>query len=525
MKTIYEFRLDVHHKKAPLSSGVLFTHSDNGVYELHIYVHDAGRNIDLVQFDSPRIAFKKSDGNFVQGTMELSEDQRHFVYLMGSNEIAANGPLIIWGVLFVGGNRISTQMLTAFVGENPLPEGAVESTTEFDALQNAIILLEELEGRLANFPSIQVLGTFDTYADLVAAYPDGSQLDGGFFVTATGSFYIWSVVSGEWENLGSIQGPPGPPGARGADGPQGPAGTQGPAGEQGPQGPMGNSGQQGERGPIGPQGVQGPQGAPGEKGETGTGLDILGTYPTLAALQSSVSSPSQGDMYNVGTAAPFTIYMWDASSAAWISQGQLQGAEGPQGPKGDPGVQGPAGEQGEQGPQGNPGPQGIQGPKGDTGEQGPQGTQGIPGDQGPQGQSGATGATGSQGPQGAKGDPGPAGPNQLSTSTASTLTGMLKGNGANVAVAVAGTDYDKSIVATNLSASTWIADATYAEYGYKCNLAIPGVTSAMQPGVVFGLAEAVSGNYAPISVSGTNIVSIYSKVNTAITVPTVRVWM
>ena len=119
----------------------------------------------------------------------------------------------------------------------------------------------------------------------------------------------------------------------------------------------------------------GPQ---GPKGDTGTGLDIKGTYESLEALQAGVQSPAQGDMYNVGAAAPYTIYMWDTTDTpGWKSQGQLQGA------KGDPGPQGPKGDTGDTGPEG---PQGDPGPKGDTGDQGPQG------DTGPQGAKGNPGA-------------------------------------------------------------------------------------------------------------------------------------
>lgn len=65
----------------------------------------------------------------------------------------------------------------------------------------------------------------------------------------------------------------------------------------------------------------------GKRGETGKGLDIKGTYDTLEALNSAVTAPVQGDMYNVGTAAPYTIYMYDTEHG-WVSQGQLQGANG-----------------------------------------------------------------------------------------------------------------------------------------------------------------------------------------------------
>ena len=123
-------------------------------------------------------------------------------------------------------------------------------------------------------------------------------------------------------------------------------------------------------------GLKGETGAQGEKGDTGTGLDIRGTYDSLEALRSGVPAPNQGDIYNVGAVAPFTIYMWDSTipPGDWISQGQLQGPIGPEGP------QGPAGETGPQGPIGETGPQGPEGPAGQQGPAGPQGIQGPAGD-------------------------------------------------------------------------------------------------------------------------------------------------
>lgn len=166
-------------------------------------------------------------------------------------------------------------------------------------------------------------------------------------------------------------GPQGPKGEPGDIGPQGPKGDQG---EPGPQGPKGDTGDTGPQGPKGDTGETGPQGPKGDKGDTGTGLDIKGTHESLEALQSAVTQPKQGDMYNVGASAPYTIYMWDSDQ--WLSQGQLQGPqgergpEGPQGPKGDQGEVGPQGPKGDTGPQGNVGPEGPQGPKGDTGSAG-----------------------------------------------------------------------------------------------------------------------------------------------------------
>ena len=128
----------------------------------------------------------------------------------------------------------------------------------------------------------------------------------------------------------------------------------------------------------------------------GAGFTILGYYDTIEALNAAVEAPKAGEMYGIGTAAPYDIYVWDAVGGQWVNNGAIQG------PKGDQGETGP------QGPQGDPGETGPQGPKGDPGDTGPQGPKGDPGDTGPQGPKGDQGETGPQGPKGAKGEDGKA---------------------------------------------------------------------------------------------------------------------
>lgn len=74
---------------------------------------------------------------------------------------------------------------------------------------------------------------------------------------------------------------------------------------------------------IASRGAQGQDGKQGEDGAPGKGLQILGTVATVAALPSTAE---QGDMYNVGTAEPYTVYMYD--NGTWVSQGQLRGSDG-----------------------------------------------------------------------------------------------------------------------------------------------------------------------------------------------------
>lgn len=180
------------------------------------------------------------------------------------------------------------------------------------------------------------------------------------------------------------------------------------------------------------------KGEQGAQGEPGTGLKILGTYPTVDALASAVTSPSVGDMYNVGTAPPYNIYMWDGS---WKDQGQLQGSTGASAYE----VAVANGFQGTE----QEWLQSLIGPQGDDGR----GIVSIV-------RTAGTGAAGTydtytisftdgstttyqvyNGKDGAKGDKGDPGPNVISSETATEYNGLLKGDGEKVVVAEAGTDY------------------------------------------------------------------------------------
>lgn len=74
------------------------------------------------------------------------------------------------------------------------------------------------------------------------------------------------------------------------------------------------------------------------KGEPGKDFVIKGYFTSIAALQSAVSSPEDGDAYGVGTAAPYDIYVWDAVHAEWVNNGQIQGPTGETGPYFTPAV-------------------------------------------------------------------------------------------------------------------------------------------------------------------------------------------
>ena len=112
----------------------------------------------------------------------------------------------------------------------------------------------------------------------------------------------------------------------------------------------------------------------GPKGDPGTGLDILGQYESLEALQAAVAQPEIGDNYYVGTAAPYSIYTWTdvGGTPQWLDGGQLQGAPGDDGGYYTPSVDASGNLTWAASRSGMPGVAGanIRGPKGDDGQDG-----------------------------------------------------------------------------------------------------------------------------------------------------------
>lgn len=81
---------------------------------------------------------------------------------------------------------------------------------------------------------------------------------------------------------------------------------------------------------------------------------------------------------------------------------------------------------------------------------------------------------------------------------------------------------NKLLAFSNVTASNWIADATYSNYPYVCSLSCSGITGDSVVDVIFGMSEATSGNYAPICETITDMVKIYAKVSDAITIPMIK---
>lgn len=98
--------------------------------------------------------------------------------------------------------------------------------------------------------------------------------------------------------------------------------------------------------------------------------------------------------------------------------------------------------------------------------------------------------------------------------------GVISAVGGGEECQYVGLIYENTIV----SVSDWIADETYEQFGYKADIICEDVTEEFFSDVVFGIEEAISGNYAPISKTSEGTVTIYAVdiPEGDITIPTIK---
>lgn len=79
---------------------------------------------------------------------------------------------------------------------------------------------------------------------------------------------------------------------------------------------------------------------------------------------------------------------------------------------------------------------------------------------------------------------------------------------------------------TAVQASKWASDSTYGDYPYRAAVALSGVTAAMIPEVVFGMAAMADNSFAPVAECYNGGVYIYAAdaPGAAITIPTIICW-
>ena len=83
-----------------------------------------------------------------------------------------------------------------------------------------------------------------------------------------------------------------------------------------------------------------------------------------------------------------------------------------------------------------------------------------------------------------------------------------------------------TFVNTNVAASAWAADETYADYPYRAAIPLTGVTAASFAEVVLSPADAVSGAYAPVCQTYTGGIYLYANAapGAAVTIPAIVIW-
>lgn len=79
---------------------------------------------------------------------------------------------------------------------------------------------------------------------------------------------------------------------------------------------------------------------------------------------------------------------------------------------------------------------------------------------------------------------------------------------------------------TSVPAASFVSDSTYTDFPYRAAVALTGVSSSMIPEVVFGVSDAMSGNYAPVAETYDGGIHLYAAAvpDAAITIPTILAW-
>ena len=79
---------------------------------------------------------------------------------------------------------------------------------------------------------------------------------------------------------------------------------------------------------------------------------------------------------------------------------------------------------------------------------------------------------------------------------------------------------------TSVAVADFVDDETYEDYPFRAAVALEGVISSMIPEVIFSLADAISGNFAPVAESYNGGVYLYAanKPEGNTVIPTIICW-
>ena len=345
--------------------------------------------------------------------------------------------------------NVNAEKLTTFgfiidVEAASVSDQVIEQSDYFTALTNLV------NKAIASNTAVKIVGYVSNVSELPTSGVDVGSLY-GVGADAPYDYYGWD--GNKWTNNGQLKGAKGDPFVYSDFTEEQLAALRGPKGEIGERGPKGDpfvysdfteeqlsalKGPKGEIGERGPKGDQGPIGNTGSP--AGFGTPIASATQLEPNSEPTVTVEASGE----DTSKIFNFVFGIPKGA--------KGDTGEKGAQGDPGIQGP---KGSDGAKGDPGAyftpavsaEGILSWSNNGGLDNPASVS-IKGPQGAKGDIGAKGDPGIQGEQG------PAGPNEITTETATSINGLLKGTGGKVAKAAGGTDYlTPPVMASSLPAS------------------------------------------------------------------------
>ena len=382
------YRIDVDIKDTRPQFTVNFVQYDKA--RLEIKVMDGGQRYDLATASRVEFTHVRPDGTVIiqQGEISTSRGFQVLIYDYKGSEMEVLGAVQTNFAIFDRDNKkVSSPVFLVNILEDLREDIFEPAEPNFGLVQQLVADVEQIkvtggpkgdrgdEGLSAYLVAVRN-GFSGTEAQWIASLK-GAKGDTGERgpVGATGpagptgaqgpkgdkgdAFKYADFTSAQLEALRGPQGPQGikgdtgAPGATGATGPKGDTGATGPAG---PTGPKGDTGATGPQGPKGDTGATGPQGPKGDTGATGT-AGAAGATWLFGAVAPASTLGKTGDFYL--NTATFDVY--SKATGSWAVSGNIKGATGAQGPKGDTGATGATG------PKGDTGATGPQGPKGEDG--------------------------------------------------------------------------------------------------------------------------------------------------------------
>jgi hypothetical protein len=165
-------------------------------------IYEDANELDYSLVESAKLWLIKRDGNMVEQI--LQPQGSGYTVLISQQALAVVGTVTGAVALYGHGKeRITTLVFTFLVGADILSRHAIESTTEFDSLQRAIALLESAIRLYEEFPRLKVLGLFEFESELLATFPDGSNINGGFWVGSEyeGRYFFWDRTHNRWTGI------------------------------------------------------------------------------------------------------------------------------------------------------------------------------------------------------------------------------------------------------------------------------------------------------------------------------------